>query len=131
MTQEIVVQIHGAQPIYLKLYEGIIEFVESRSRNAWVGTDVADLYLRKSKRLLYGNFTKCLDLGSINADKKRGVWVYPWLMKTFPDICITYNFGMFYIENVADEALVRFMTRHGGISDGSDFAPSFKFPAGK
>lgn len=113
------------------LLDEIEEFIVSKIWNKWINTPLADVYVRKSRRIGPNEriIVKTLDVASITMHEEgRGTFhgLLPEIMKLINRHGIDYV----YIENVLDERFAKYLARHGGKQTGQAWAPpSFFFRA--
>lgn len=113
--------------------EGIRAFLQSRQRNAWVGTGNAEgvvkVYLRRSARNKPGTkeFYSALDIANVDITPP-GQGTFTRLLADITQLAIEYGFLALYVENVLDPRFANFFRKRGWLEVNSDpFSPSFFF----
>ena len=94
-------------------YSPIKKFLDARERwplNKWFYLEAINLYLRKSKRMIDGELTPCVDIASVIVENKgRGEFsrFLDWLISNYSESSVIF------VESVLEKRLDIFLGRRG------------------
>lgn len=94
-------------------YSPIKEFLDARERcppNKWFYLEDINLYLRKSKRMIEGELTFCVDIASVSVEHKgQGEFsrFLDWLISNYSESSVIF------VESVLENRLNNFLERKG------------------
>lgn len=87
------------------ILDQISNFLESNSKNIWIGNDSIKIYIRKSKRYFKGNFFDFFDFASIEVEN-TGQGLFTQILKKFEEIYPDKNI---FIESVLTERFANYI----------------------